>query len=59
MDKSEDLLISSDNIELVLTVFIEILLSDELLKFLGKFIFHFEISGNSKSELHPLKILFI
>ena len=48
-----------DNKESEFTVFIKILSMDEVLIFSVKFIFHFEISGIIKSELHCLKILFI
>ena len=50
-DKLEEFLISLIESELEL--------KDEIFKHSGGiFIFHLEISGNIKSELHPLNILF-
>ena len=61
LDKLELSIISSNIIEplLISLIEIELELKDEVLKHSGLLIFHFEILGIIKSELHPLKISFI
>ena len=57
MSKNIQILLIFENIQI--HFFIEIELLDKIIELSERFILHFEISGITKSELHPLKILFI
>ena len=61
LDKLEFSILSSDIIESLLISLkeIELELKDEVLKYSGLLMLHFEILGIIKTELHPLKISFI
>ena len=45
--------------EHIILILLDLEFRDEVLKHSGLLMFHFEISGIIKSELHPLKISFI